>query len=136
MSDIYFKVKTQWKLTSERGVIVKTVRNHYGPGPSFTRLCMDIMFSVLKVLAVAIQTRNRAVIQGAIEVSKAQVEGYYQMALGLAQAEVPSFSPIQPNLDNPGEPLLSAVDDSPGGISPMDDSQAECEEFEPFVMDD
>ncbi|MGR3280384.1 hypothetical protein ACSYAD_35620, partial [Acaryochloris marina NIES-2412] len=126
MSDIYFKVKTQWKLTSERGVIVKTVRNHYGPGPSFTRLCIDIMFSVLKVLAVAIQTRNRAAIQGAIEVSKVQVEGYYQMALGLAQAEVPLPVMVEPAPNAPGGTLPAEVDDF-GGISPVDDSQAGCE---------
>lgn len=135
MSDIYFKVKTQWKLTSERGVIVKTVRNHYGPGPSFTRLCMDIMFSVLKVLAVAIQTRNRAAIQGAIEVSKVQVEGYYQMALGLAQAEVQLPVMVEPAPNTPGGTLPAKVDDL-GGISPVDESQVEFEEFEPFVMDD
>ncbi|QUY45747.1 hypothetical protein [Acaryochloris marina] len=135
MSDIYFKVKTQWKLTSERGVIVKTVRNHYGPGPSFTRLCMDIMFSVLKVLSVAIQTRNRAAIQGAIEVSKVQVEGYYQMALGLAQAEVQLPVMVEPAPNTPDGPLPAEVDDL-GGISPVDESQVEFEEFEPFVMDD
>ena len=132
MSDIYFKVKTQWKLTSERGVIVKTVRNHYGPGPSFTRLCMDIMFSVLKVLSVAIQTRNRAAIQGAIEVSRVQVEGYYQMALGLAEAEVPQPVMVEPTLSIPGGTLPAEADDL-DDTPPWDESQAE---FEEFVMDD
>lgn len=135
MSNVYFQVNTHWKPTSERGTIFSTVRSHYGAGKYFTRLCMDIMFSVLKVLSVAIQTRNRAAIQGAIEVSKVQVEGYYQMALGLAQAEVQLPVMVEPAPNTPGGTLPAKVDDL-GGISPVDDSQVEFEEFEPFVMDD
>ncbi|MGR3280359.1 hypothetical protein ACSYAD_35495, partial [Acaryochloris marina NIES-2412] len=122
MSRVVLKIDTRWQLTSERGSVVNAVRTHYGPGPSFTRLCMDIMFSVLKVLAVAIQTRNRAAIQGAIEVSRVQVEGYYQMALGLAQAEVQLPVMVEAAPNPSGGTLPAEVDDL-GGISPWDESQ-------------
>lgn len=132
MSRVVLKIDTRWQLTSERGAVINTVRNHYGSGTSFTRLCIDIMFSVLKVLAVAIQTRNRAAIQGAIEVSKVQVEGYYQMALGLAEVEVPLPVMVEPAPSNPGGTLSAEADDL-SDIAPWDESQAE---FESFVMDD
>ncbi|KAI9129608.1 hypothetical protein [Acaryochloris sp. CCMEE 5410] len=132
MSRVIFRIDTRWQLTSERGAIINAVRNHYGPGPSFTRLCLGIMFSVLKVLSVAIQTRNRAAIQGAIEVSRVQVEGYYQMALGLAEAEVPLPVMVEPTLSIPGGTLPAEADDL-DDTPPWDESQAE---FEEFVMDD
>lgn len=132
MSRVVFRIDTRWQLTSERGSVINAVRNHYGAGKYFTSLCINIMFSVLKVLAVAIQTRNRAAIQGAIEVSRVQVEGYYQMALGLAQAEVSLPVMVEPALNTPSGTLPAEADDL-DGISPWDESQAE---FESFDMDD
>ncbi|NJM67625.1 MAG: hypothetical protein HC851_19120 [Acaryochloris sp. RU_4_1] len=135
MSNIYFRIKTQWPPNSERGFVVHAVRNHFGPGTSFTRLCTDIMFSVLRVLAVAIQTRNRAMIQQAIQISKVQIDGYYQMALGLAEFEVRMPVPIQPGLHHATGMLFAGTNDLEGKFL-TEDSEDEFDLFEEILMDD
>lgn len=157
MSDIYFKIQTRWKPTSERGSVVHTVRDHYGEGTSFTRLCTDIMFSVLKVLAVAIRTRSQSATRAAIEISKAQVDSFYQMALGLTQPDVnptsspepepaqssgPAFvedtsaaDPVIPGSTEASGPLPTELDDR-GGISLMGDPEELFEGIGSLVLDD
>lgn len=148
MSNVYFKINTRWQPASERGNVINVVRNHVGTGSRFTRLCLDIMFSVLKVLAVAIQTRDEVAIQDAIQVSEVQVGSYYRMALGFAQVKSRVSDQLDADRENrpPSDTTLPemTVDDvevpavtgnSIGGFD-EDDYSALDELFEPMIVED
>ncbi|NJM68144.1 MAG: hypothetical protein HC851_21980 [Acaryochloris sp. RU_4_1] len=136
MARVIFRIDTRWEATSERGSMVHAVRNHFSSGTSFTRLCTEIMFSVLRVFFVAIQTHNRAEIEAAIHISKVQIDNYYQMALGLAHPiDVGVAAPIPP-ASNDATGILSADPNDLEGILLTEDSEEEFDEFETILTDD
>ncbi|NJM67624.1 MAG: hypothetical protein HC851_19115 [Acaryochloris sp. RU_4_1] len=112
-----FRLDTVWGKDKEIATVIKTAKAHYQR--SFGGKCVTILYAVFKPIAVALQTNSATEVRKAIEVSRDQLETFYNLAL----VSVSSEETHLPNL---------ALEEAPPPLPTNTETiQPTCEPYDP-----
>ncbi|MGR3278000.1 hypothetical protein ACSYAD_23155 [Acaryochloris marina NIES-2412] len=112
------KVDAVYPNAEYQAILNASKKHFYG---TFATKCMTILYAVFRPVVVALQTNSVAEVRKAIQISKDQVETFYDLALIMATVDGSSSESTSPSSNSPAKPQDQPTP-SPTPIAPLPSS--------------